>query len=369
MMRSTILAQRKSFPFLSPIIRRAVWLCVVLLSAALVLSSSSTLAQISSGKSNQAALHSSGLLDGESQAQRQAGNPGVIFNTAIRQSREEQLDIPTLLRESDFNGATFHERLLDFTYTLKRTRRKLDMHNKVKEEGFYVFEAYPVMGMHVLVMLSKNGLPVPADKVLEARKSAGENLSRAELAATGQLMAVTSAKAGSVLKRHLSIGMMVGSAGKAVSIFWDPSDFLRSCEFSAPRRELLNNREVIVLDFRPPSGLNSPKTKPFINRLVGRVWIDRLDKVVVSIKGWIPSGAAVEQGKKDPAESAAAVIYEQVRLPTGEWFPRYVRMNSGGDQTLFNGLNWDVVFEFSEYKRFKTNVEDVKINSPEKKIP
>jgi hypothetical protein len=355
---SILSAQRKIAPSFPPTIRLAARLSAVLLSFVLAYTASSfsCLAQTSSETKPQAMLRAEDINND---------------NAASRQGSDE-VDIPTLLRESDFNGATSHERLLDYTYTQKRTRRKLDTHSKVKDEDVSIFEAYPVMGMHVLIRVSKNGSPVPEAKMLEARKRAGEDLTRAETAATDQRTAVSKAAAGSNLKRHLSVGMMVGSPGKKpVSIFWDLSDFLRLCEFSAPRRDTLNNRETIVLDFRARSGLNFPKSKSFIARLVGRLWIDKLDHVVVRLEGWLPSPAPPGNSKGQVAASPAnsAIVYEQARLPTGEWFPHYVRMNSGGDQTLFNGLNWDLSFEFSDYKRFNTDVKQVEIDPPKQKAP
>lgn len=350
-------AQRKMAA--SPAIRLAAWLFIMLLSFALALASPSR-AQTFNATGYETSLRAEDAGDDE-----KTGNDD---DAALRQGSEE-VDIPALVRESDFNGATIHLRLLDYTYTLKRTRRKLDTHSKVKEEDVNIFEAYPVMGMHVLIQVSKNGSPVPEAKMLEARRRAGEDLTRAETAATDQRAAVFKAAAGSDLKRHLILGMRVGSAGKVVSIFWDPSDFLRLCEFSSPRRAIVNDRETIVLEFRARPGLNFPKAKSFIARLVGRLWIDKLDRVVVRLEGWIPSWETVAQSKPQSTAGTAAsvIVYEQGRLPTGEWFPHYVRMNSGGDPTLFNGLNWDLTFEFSDYKRFNTDVKQVEIEPPKKK--
>jgi hypothetical protein len=352
---SILSAQRKIAASFPPTIRLAARLSVMMLSFMLAAASTS-FAQTLTAPNHQTPLRRDGIVN-------------II--DASRQGSDE-VDIPALVRESDFNGATSHERLLDYTYTQKRTRRKLDARSKVKDEDISIFEAYPVMGMHVLIRVSKNGSPVSEAKMLEARKRAGEDLTRAETAATDQRTAVSNAAAGSNLKRHLSVGMMVGSSGKkAVSIFWDLSDFLRLCEFSEPRRDTLNNRETIVLEFRARSGLNFPKSKSFIARLVGRLWIDKLDHVVVRLEGWLPPGKTAEQRKGQPAAAAmgSAIVYEQARLPTGEWFPHYVRMNSGGDQTLFNGLNWDISFEFSDYKRFNTDIKQVEIEAPKQKTP
>src|ERR1051325_8258221 len=97
----------------SPAIRLAAWFSAMLLSLALTASSSPSHAQTYSETGREASLRTEG-----------AGNE----TSALRQGSDEA-DIPALVRESDFNGATIHLRLLDYTYTLKRTRRKLDTHS------------------------------------------------------------------------------------------------------------------------------------------------------------------------------------------------------------------------------------------------
>ena len=59
----------------------------------------------------------------------------------------------------------------------------------------------------------------------------------------------------------------------------------------------------------------------------------------------------------------AALIYQQDRQSNGLWFPTLIRVNARGHTDLFNGLNWDVVFEFSGYQRFNTSASE-KINTP-----
>jgi hypothetical protein len=128
---------------------------------------------------------------------------------------------------------------------------------------------------------------------------------------------------------------------------------------------------MIVLSFRSRPDANLPRNKSFVSRLVGSIWIDALDKVITRIEGWpAPQFIKQESVKKNEAQtspnSEARLIYRQVRLPDGLWFPNLIRVNSAGDMFLFDGLNWDVVFEFSEYKRFTTSVEEVKIHDPRK---
>jgi hypothetical protein len=34
---------------------------------------------------------------------------------------------------------------------------------------------------------------------------------------------------------------------------------------------------------------------------------------------------------------------------------------------LFDGLNWEVIFEFSGYQKFQTNADDLKVKAADKK--
>jgi hypothetical protein len=355
----------------SPSRPRAVWPSLMLLFCAAL--ASTTHAQTPTETTRQAPNSSEGVINNLPQAWEQAGKTDVAVKAAAPAPPAVEVDVPALLRESDFNGATIHERLLDFTYMLKRTRLKLDRGGKVKAEDVNVFEAYPVTGRHVLIRISENGSPIPDEKLMRARRHAGELLALVELETNDKRVEIAKAAAGSAIKRHLILELTVDSAGKATSVFWDASDFLRSCEFRLPRNETINNREAIVLEFTPRAGLNPPKSKAFISRLVGRVWIDRQDRVVTRIEGWLPPEEMAKSRRRARPKGAGAaepsLVFEQMQLPTGEWFPHFVRMNSGGDKTLFNGLNWDVRFDFSDYKRFNTDVQDVQLDPPKKKKP
>ena len=61
------------------------------------------------------------------------------------------------------------------------------------------------------------------------------------------------------------------------------------------------------------------------------------------------------------------LVYQQTKLPSGEWFPAVIRLNADGDGSAFFGLNWDVVFDFREYKKFATQGDEYKLTNPAKK--
>ena len=48
-----------------------------------------------------------------------------------------------------------------------------------------------------------------------------------------------------------------------------------------------------------------------------------------------------------------------MRLPSGLWFLKRIRLNAIGKAALFNGTDKDMTFEFSQYQRFATEVKDI----------
>ena len=56
---------------------------------------------------------------------------------------------------------------------------------------------------------------------------------------------------------------------------------------------------------------------------------------------------------------AETLVYEQMRLPSGLWFLKRIRLNAIGKAALFNGTDKDMTFVFSHYQRFNTEVKDL----------
>ena len=299
---------------------------------------------------------------------------------------KKSFDISGLVRECDLHGALMHRSLSEYTYTLVKVKRVLNDHNKVTRELVQSFEAYPITGQHVLIQLSENGSLLSPRQVAEGRRLAVEELERAERETQKLNDAVAATAAATEATnnpgKYLVAGVSVNSNGKYFNVLIDLSEFLRSCEFSNPQREMAGKREVIVLNFRSRADAKFPVDMTFMSKLNGTVWIDVEDKVVTRLEGW-PLPTTQPQTKtatetkaaheaqdssqsQDARQSKAAVIYQQVRLPTGVWVPSLIRMNAGGNSTLFNGLNWDVMFEFSNYKRYSTDVEGVQLEKPKK---
>lgn len=269
-----------------------------------------------------------------------------------------------LLRETDASGAMLHKHLLDYTYQLKKTHRVLNERGNSIHTQEQVFEAYPIRGEHVLITLSRDG--IPSRTISDERKRAAKQLEEAERERASGKVPEKSAdgEAGS----YVSAGVTGVYQGKTGYVSINVSKILRSCEFFSPRVEKIDGREMVVINYRPRPDEHFAANHSYIAGLVGTVWIDREDKVLTRLEGWPASAAAFDLVQSTAPRDEAALIYQQTRQADGIWFPSIIRMNAGGRGALFDGLNWDVLFEFTNYQRFNTTAND-KLNTPPTQQP
>ena len=264
------------------------------------------------------------------------------------------VDIEELVHEAQIRGGAAHRHLIDYTYQLKKTRRILNEQGKITEELTQEFEAYPVSGEHALIQLTHNGKPLADWQIDSDRRRAGERLLQYEREKAAQ--AENKEKPANE-DRYIAAGIYGRSPIKYVILSIDPTAFLESCEFTNLHTDKVNDREMIVLDFRPRSGVTLPAKKAYLTRLTGSIWIDAEDKMLAKLEAHAPA----EAGKV-----GAMILYEQKRIADGIWFPAVIRLNAAGDGITFDSLNWDVIFEFNGYKQFKTSADEVNVTEPKK---
>ncbi|MEW6126999.1 MAG: hypothetical protein AB1757_08170 [Acidobacteriota bacterium] len=303
------------------------------------------------------------VLFSQSVFAQQTGNPSSVSEGAIATEPLPAVNLPELLREVKNKGAEIHKQMNDYTYTLKKTRRTLDGQGKAVDKEVQEFEAYPVRGEHVLIQLSKNGVALPAPEISQQRRQAGQALEKAERFQNGFVETRQVPPPPIDNESYLAAGITRRNTYLSI----DPLTFLETCEFYAPRREQLNNRDTIVLNFRIKPTVKLPIHHAFVGRLIGTLWIDAMDKVLVRIDATPAPEFSIKALLPNSDAPDAQLLYEQTRVAEGVWLPTLIRLNAASNSAIFNGLNWDVSFEFNDYKRFKATAEDVKLQ--EKKEP
>jgi len=264
------------------------------------------------------------------------------------------LDIPLLICDSDRLGTAMHLRLPEYTYLQTRLSREFDQRGKMIERAS-AYEAYPIIVLghqrHVISLISEDGAPVSPKRLKKERQHAAKEIETAERESAIQ---ASGAPAGGA-EKYIAAGIGVSQAGGGVWI--GVSQFLRRCRFGEPRYDRLADRDMIALNIQSCAGDVGDPREQYLGRMAGVVWIDAVDKVVARLVAW-PASESMPEMASAP-RNAETIVYEQMRLPNGLWFPKRIRLNAIDKAALFNGTDKDMSFEFSHYQRFNTEVKDL----------
>ncbi len=285
----------------------------------------------------------------------------VRYNTGLADSifdppAAESIDVSALLYELDRNQERIDERVSEYTYTEKYTERKINDRGEVTGETTKVYEVYPLPDRgDVRKLISENGVALSADKAAKEDKRVLEEMEKAER---------ERAKAADKREKEKQKGQSKESDDDDVGI----ADFLRAAELVSPRRERLRDRNAIVVDFRPRVGYKPKNSaESIVSKLAGIVWIDPLDKMVMRLEARLVESYKVGGGLLASVRPGTALIFEQKRMDDGVWLPVFTQANISAKVLLFKGINFNVVQEFSNYQRFKSNIEDYKLTGADEK--
>jgi hypothetical protein len=295
----------------------------------------------------------------------------------------DKVDTLALVKEAQCKGAG--DMLGDYTYVLNYTRNEKWDKGKVKEEAL-TYEVYmPTLksGTHargVLLVTSRNGVPVPPAELEKERRRAGERLEKMEKELAHAPEPPAQAANASPTGGMLPLGMYTRSGFnrstfgiKRGEVVLDIQTFLWACELRLVRRERRNGRETLVFTFNPYPEAQLDKSEQYVAHLSGMIWIDAEDRIVTRLAGWLSASAVATKNVKakmptapalPPGQGPPAVFIEMTRLPEGVWLPREIKLDGSGYPAIFDGINYAVTFTYSEYKRFNTETKDVHLNTP-----
>jgi hypothetical protein len=286
----------------------------------------------------------------------------ISFNTHLSDAlfdppSTEALDIPALLKEVEKNQEKLDERVAEYAFTEKRTERKINDQGEVKEEKITVYEIYPLPGGGSFYkLISENGVPLSAERAAKQDKNIAESVARYEREREKREQ-----------KKKLEAEKNKGEVKKEKDDDDDVSvaQFLSACEFVSPRRERLRDRETVVFDFRPRPGFR-PRTRAedIITKLIGIVWIDPLDKQVIRLEAKLAESYKMAGGLFASIKPGSSFVFEQTRIGDGVWLPRFAQVNFSAKIFIFKGIEANETREFSDYRHFKTEAEDYKLDAP-----
>lgn len=291
---------------------------------------------------------------------------------------EGTLDLAALVKEANCKGSG--DMLSEYTYVMEFAKRKKNKEREKEEKNIY--EVYiPTLtdgarARGVLLLTSRNGVPVPPEELERERWRAGERLEKVEdeIAREARLQPVKALESpvgmlplGTYQRTGINLNSIGFSRGGAAL---DVRTFLRTCDLTLLRREQVQGRETLVFSFRPRPEARFTDKEKYIAQLGGTIWIDAQDRIVMRLAGWPATTTSDTEANNtgtpaSPAnEKPPAVYLEMTRLPEGVWLPRASRINGADYPKLFDHVSYDSVITYSEYKRFFTEAKEVQIEAP-----
>ena len=267
-------------------------------------------------------------------------------------------DVAELLRVVARNQDEVEKRFTEYSFMQKETDREISSKGEVKKETTKVYEVFPIPYREpVMKLISENGVPLSPERAAKEEKRVEDELLKAERDRGKDEVKETKRRAQSARKKAAS--------GESEDEDVEVSQFLRVCEFVSPRRERFRNRDAVVFDFRVRPGYRPQnRNEELISKLVGVVWIDPEDKQVMRLEARLAEGFKMAGGLLLSLRPGASVVMEQTRMNEGLWLPRLAQINLSVKVLLFGGGDMNKSFEWTDYKHFKGDVKEYKLDAP-----
>ena len=287
----------------------------------------------------------------------------------VRTNIEGQVDITALVKEASCKGSG--DMMTEYTYVLKSVKREKRNKGQTKEET-RVYEVFMpslqsgTRGNGVVLLTSRDGVPVPQDELEKERLRAGKQLEKEEKRAAASIPVSQPQTTADPKNEILPVGNYVKFGFGQGRVVLDVHTFLTTCDLTLIRREQNEGREMLVFTFTPRPDAQFKNNEKYILQLRGVIWVDAEDRIVTRLAGW-PSGEKIADDQDFATqlnEKPPAIYTEMMRLPTGIWLPLVTRINGADYPKVFDNFSYYSVLTYSEYKRFTTEIKDVTLEPP-----
>ncbi len=176
-------------------------------------------------------------------------------------------DIPELMQEVLKNQRKGEAVRKDYLFHEVETSRETDGHGGVKKTETKEYDIFWVGGVPVQRLVKKDGKDLSAEELKKENERIDKEVAKAK---------ERRAKADSQGKDTDPRG------NEEIT----PSRFLELGTFTNPRRVTLNGRDTIAVDYAgDPKAKTKNRAEDVVRDLLGTVWVDEEDKVIVKLEG------------------------------------------------------------------------------------
>jgi hypothetical protein len=272
------------------------------------------------------------------QAQEQVPTPPLARSVASCPASTD--DLRAIVERTAANDEINDKRARDYTYTELQTEQDLDKSGKIHKSSTETHEIMILDDEYVERLVAKDGQPLPPkeaqkederiNKWLEKRKNESPDEKRDRLA-------------------------------KGEKEREKDREFVREIAdayyFKALPDETIGGRDAFVIsaeprpDFKP----HTPDAR-FLPKFRFRAWIDKsecqLIKLDADVIGTVSVGFFVAR-----LYPGSRFELEQTRVNDEVWLPSHIDVRLVARVLLVKGFNENLVFDYSDYKKFRSNIQ------------
>ena len=231
-------------------------------------------------------------------------------------------------------------REMGYFYRLQRDRIILDRRGREKKRSSSTYEVIPLDDGVYRKLIRRNGQPLSEKEARKQQKKAEARLRRQRT--------LSPAGRARLERKH-------AERRRKEALFWE--DAVRAFHFHYRGEEVLDGRAVAVVDLLPRQEYRPAEKELWIlDKLQGRIWIDRQDLQVTQVDMEFVKPVKVGGGLVARLHKGSTLWVRQEKLRDEVWFPRRFELTMNGRIFLLKGFNMRMIGEFSDYRRFGTSV-------------
>jgi hypothetical protein len=254
-------------------------------------------------------------------------------------------DIATLMHDVETNQRSAESIEKDYLYRSLVTEQRLDSHGGLKKTETMEYEVFWANGVPVGRLMKKDGRELSPDE----QKKESERIDKDSEKAKERRQ-----KADEEGKESDARGHELMTASRALELG----------SFTNPRRVQLNGRDTIVADYvGDPKAKTRTRFEEVVRDMMGTVWVDEQDRVLVKAEGHFVNNFKVGGGLVANIQKGTSFAMEQRKVNGEVWLPARFEGQGSARALLFLGFNGHIEAVESDYRKFKTTSKIVPVES------
>ena len=268
----------------------------------------------------------------------------VIFNASLAAQQTAPApagkplpDTRQLILDIEHNQTANEVAKKDYTYHVHTEEQDTDSSGATRKTTITDSESLTIDGVRVNRVISRNNKPLTPDEVSKENERIDKDV----------------AKARERRDKNQAKGKDTDNRGDELI---SASRILELGRFTNPRRVDLNGRPTIVLDYAgDPNAATQNSAEKVIRDLVGTVWVDEQDRVMVRAEGHfladfkVAGGLVADIHKGFSFEAVFTNIAGQV------WLPANIHAQGSARFLLFKRISGSFQLTTSDYRKYRTS--------------